>query len=158
MSCELTLKNGKGIVALIDEEDMERVSSRPWWVKGHTRRVYTTIKGKNVYLHRFIMNAPKGIEVDHINHNPLDNRKSNLRFATRSQNEQNKPPDVVGGRSGHRNVYWVEANQKYRVLLMLNKRNIHFGYFSNLDEAAAVARRARQQVFTHATEPGDAVQ
>lgn len=45
--------------------------------------------GKTVYMHRFLLNAPKGVEVDHMDWNGLNNRRKNLRLATKSQNRAN---------------------------------------------------------------------
>ena len=57
-----------------------------------------------IMMHKFIMNAPKGMCVDHINHNGLDNRRENLRICSYSQNAQNKRRRV-DSRSGYKGVY-----------------------------------------------------
>lgn len=88
----------KGYHAIIDDADYERVSQMSWhitvtdkargtiYVKGYIRG---TGKKTEVYLHRFLMTPPKGMVVDHINRNPLDNRRENLRICTHSQNIMN---------------------------------------------------------------------
>lgn len=88
----------KGFVALVDDVDAEKVAAFKWHVSKPTRIVYAsayvprTIKGvyKKMYLHRFIMNCPKGLVVDHINGNGLDNRRENLRVCTHKENCRNK--------------------------------------------------------------------
>ena len=86
----------KGYVAIIDDEDFERVSKIKWHVhtvndplkppyaSGYLKKPY-----RLVLLHRFIMNPPKDLQIDHINGNSLDNRKSNLRVCTANQNKAN---------------------------------------------------------------------
>lgn len=84
----------KGYVAIIDREDLRRVKKHKWRVsRGGGKRpalqkpyAKTTIKGKGVYLHRFVMNAKPGSHVDHLNHETLDCRKSNLEEVTPLEN------------------------------------------------------------------------
>ena len=88
---------------LLDDEDYEWVSKHRWQVNPQNNPNYkgpdkfyvvrsNSIKGKkkNFSLHREIMKAPKGMQVDHINGNPLDNRRSNLRLCTPRQNSANR--------------------------------------------------------------------
>jgi hypothetical protein len=95
---EIPLSQGK--VALVSPEDADRVSAFKWsalcpnpsrgkpkWYA--TRGDYSGQKRKAVWLHRFILDAPSGVEVDHINGDGLDCRRSNLRLATRAQNARN---------------------------------------------------------------------
>lgn len=110
----------QGKVALIDAEDYERVSQFKWSAMRVERRgrvlgyyAYRTVwqgtqgKGatqKRIMLHRFILSAPDGIEVDHKNRMPLDCRKSNLRFATRAQQMANTAPGLKS-KTGFRCVH-----------------------------------------------------
>lgn len=99
MEMPLTL----GQVAIVDECDYERLKLWKWtayWSK-NPKTFYAKREEKNrtIIMHRFILDAPKGILVDHINHNGLDNRRCNLRFATASQNAHNhdrKPSGAAG--------------------------------------------------------------
>lgn len=81
---------------LIDPEDWPRVSAHSWHASKRRHGVYfmTDVyrdgKHTGIQLHRLVMNAPPGMEVDHRNHDYCDNRKSELRLATRTQNEVNK--------------------------------------------------------------------
>ena len=85
----------KGLVAIIDDEDFERVSRYKWVSLKNKRTVYASrssdLKGgkKTMYMHRFIMNPPSDMQVDHINGDGLDNRRVNLRVCTQSQNLKN---------------------------------------------------------------------
>ena len=89
-------------------------------------------------MHRQIMNAPKGIVVDHINRNGLDNRKANLRFATVSQNNWNSRKGFNCGSSKYKGVSWSKDKKKWAVWLSVNKKNKQFGYFDDEKEAARV--------------------
>jgi hypothetical protein len=98
---------GHGCFALVDDEDFERLSQFKWYArlhnakrgpKAHRRAVrLERIGGKTVqtYLHHEILPKREGFVVDHINGNPLDNRRENLRYATHGQNLSNQ--------AGHRN-------------------------------------------------------
>lgn len=87
----------QGQVALVDDEDFEYLNQWRWcirWSK-NTQSYYamrTEYKPfqKTIYMHRVIVNTPKGLECDHINHDTLDNQKHNLRNITHSQNMMNR--------------------------------------------------------------------
>ena len=85
---EIKLSQGGGI-ALIDDEDFERVNQRKWGLSSK-RYARGSINSKMILMHRFILNMPKNVDLDHINGNGLDNRKCNLRIATKSQNGGNR--------------------------------------------------------------------
>lgn len=91
-------KYGKGKFALVDDADFEWLNQYRWrlprareW-KGEVYAV-AWVKSEYTLMHRLIMCPPNGLVVDHINHNPLDNRRENLRLATPEQNAQNRRPD-----------------------------------------------------------------
>jgi hypothetical protein len=89
-----TVALSKGLTALIDNEDEKLVGSFKWYAhdSGHgkiyaARRCHKT--RQFTYLHRVLMNEPKGLEVDHINGDTLDNRRENLRTVTHRENLRN---------------------------------------------------------------------
>ena len=82
--------------------------------------------------------------VDHKNRNPLDNRIENLRLANKSQNGLNRPKQA-NNTSGYKNVSWFKPKQKWRVRLNLMGKEIHIGYFDNLELADLVAQEARDK-------------
>jgi len=113
----------------IDDEDYQKISSYKW----HTHTggyAVTKIKNKSFYMHRLIMNAQKGIEIDHINSNKLDNQKKNLRIVSRSINMRN--------RFGHKDsssqllgVSFKKDKQKWQARIYVEGKHIHIGYFNN---------------------------
>jgi hypothetical protein len=115
---------GKEVEVLIDPDDYETVSKYKWFIK-HNNYVYTQVNRKTVHLHRLIINAPKGLEVDHINRNPLDNRKQNLRLCTKSQNNMNK--------EGIRGV--SKFRDKWRARIKKDGKELHLGVFDTFNEA-----------------------
>lgn len=88
---ELTGKYGKNKYALVDDEDFEKINQYLWHLSGkYAVKSYGVRPNRTkISMHRFIMNAEKGVMIDHINGNELDNRKCNLRLCTNSQNQMN---------------------------------------------------------------------
>ena len=87
----IPLANGRG-EAIIDASDAPSVQLRSWHLKGGSSGhvyVYSGGKKNRAILHRLIMRAPSHMQVDHINHNTLDNRRSNLRLVTPRENAWN---------------------------------------------------------------------
>lgn len=131
---EIKLFNGE--VAHVDDEDYKMVSNHRWHLnKGYAAtRLYPS--KKHLLMHRLILDAQPGQEVDHINHNKLDNQKSNLRFCTRTQNNGNRRKHV-GCTSKFKGVSWDRNRHKWRAQIMIN-HTYHLGRFPT-EEAAALA-------------------
>lgn len=89
---------------IIDKDDYDRVN-KTYWRKRSGDYFGSYINGRNISLQRFIMGEPEGMVVDHINHHPEDNRKTNLRIITRSQNSMNQKESLVNT-SGVKGVSW----------------------------------------------------
>ena len=107
--------------ALVDDEDYDRVVKAigrgKWYAWSHagTTSVYAINGSRNIAMHRVVVDAPKGMDVDHINGDGLDNRKQNLRICTRSENSRNKKVRC-DSQSGFKGVYYVK-NPAYEVFL-----------------------------------------
>lgn len=93
------------------------------------------------------MNAPKGMEVDHINGDPLDNRTSNLRLATTSQNHINKHKVPSNNTSGHIGVTWFAPTEKWHARIQVSGRSKHLGCFSVLQDAIDARKKAEVEHF-----------
>lgn len=128
--------------ALVDEDDFLALSEFAWHrdVGGYARRSLPIVDGKrtgSIAMHRQILNAPAGIEVDHINHVRLDNRRFNLRLATASQNHGNTR-SLPGTSSRFKGVTWFKRYSLWRAQVKHQGKGFHIGYFAD-EEAAARA-------------------
>jgi hypothetical protein len=146
----LPFRDGSLWECLIDTEDLPLVSS----IKGHWyasrkadgERMYA-FGSVGVLMHRFILGiTDRKVEVDHIHHNGLDNRKGELRTATRSQNAFNRKGPRAGSRSGIRGVYWHKQSGYWRGVARVegNKRKDICGAFETPEEAAEALRLFRE--------------
>jgi hypothetical protein len=109
---------------------------------------------KTLYLHRFIMNAPNHMQVDHIKtKETLNNKKCNLRLATNAQNSQNKSGAYRNNKSsGLRGISWDKNRNKWLVKCQVNGQYKNFGRFESLKEAEDVAKNMRKQLMPYATD------
>lgn len=134
-----TIPLTKGYSALVDDEDYERVAAVKWYASVHPRTIYAQrdchANGKRtaVCLHRFIMSAPQGMWVDHINGDGLDNRKSNLRVCTPAENLRNQRRPT--GRSVFKGISFDAVNKKWRATIRVSGKRVFLGRF--LDERSA---------------------
>ena len=92
------------------------------------------------------MNAPKGMVVDHINHNGLDNRKSNLRICTNQENICNCEIPK-NNKSGCKGVYWAKDKNKWTVQVTINNKTIYIGRYTNLEEAIEARKEASKKYY-----------
>ena len=130
----------KGAVARVDDADYTWLVQMGNWClsnKGYAVH-YTRINGqrKVLYMHRLIMDAPPHLQVDHINRDRLDNRRANLRFATRSQNQANKGLQV-NNTSRYKGVSWNRGRWEARIRVH-NGRRVNLGRFDDPMTAALV--------------------
>jgi len=128
---EIQLTQGK--VALVDDEDFEYLSQWKWYAYKSNSTFYVEREyiGKAIKMHRLLMNTPNGMLVDHIDHNGLNNQKSNLRNCTHGQNMQNRRPY---GKSKYKGV--IFSQNRFRAQITLGKRNLYLGRYKSEIEAA----------------------
>lgn len=132
---KITLTKGK--YALVDSEDLEKLSKYKWHynLRGYAVTNPGTRKEKELILmHRLINNTPVGMQTDHINGNKLDNRKENLRTATSMQNIWNKPKQS-NNTSGYKGVSKVKSSGKWEMQIRAGKQRIS-RRFKTKEEAA----------------------
>jgi hypothetical protein len=149
---EVPLTQGK--VALIDDEDAERVIRYKWHARWDAkgRRYYAvrqTQRKRKPYalsMHRFILNAPPDAQVDHINRDGLDNRRSNLRLATANQNHWNSGRQI-NYRTGFKGVYWSKKDKRFRAAIKRYGAVRGIGSFGTAIEAARVYDAAARLLF-----------
>jgi hypothetical protein len=143
------VKLTKGKFALVDIEDYERVADYNWSVAAGQYAAFRKSQSEYVYLHRFIVGAPPGVTVDHINHDGFDNRKHNLRVATQSQQGRNQRLRV-NNTTGRKGVYYDHSRRVYRVEIRLGSRPTrkrYLGSFLNLEAAGRAYDAAAVQYF-----------
>lgn len=124
----------KGKVALVDDEDYEYLMQNSWCYQNPgyaARRRNKTIQ----LMHRIIMKAKKGEQVDHIDGNRLNNQRDNLRLVNNSQNSMNR--SLQGNNtSGYKGVSWSKEKRKWHSYITKNGKRTHIGYYACKHEAA----------------------
>jgi len=139
----------QGFAALVDDEDWEQLARFKWQVlHGHythyAQRMQNTPYKRVFRMHRELLRPPTGMTVDHINGNGLDNRRSNLRLASYSQNQQNKKSKIHS--SQFKGVSWHKKKKKWEGRIRLGRLR-HLGYFASEMEAALAYDAAALESF-----------
>ena len=145
---EVVLHNRQGEEsgrALIDIEDIEHCKQKKWHfdARGY---VFTKPSKHALGMHRFIMNPKNDEYIDHINGIKYDNRRSNLRVCTNSQNLMNR--GLQGNnKSGVTGVYWRPEKNKWQAQIKVNGVNKYLGIFKTIEEAKKVRTEAEKELF-----------
>lgn len=147
----------RGHAATVDDCDFARLSAHKWAL--HTNGyAFRRCGNRSIYMHREVMDAQKGTEVDHINCDKLDNRRANLRFCTRHENMRlqrvvshrpTKRPDTPDCQ--YRGVYWMHSSKglkaAWRAQLKVNKKVIRCGRHATAEAAARAYDDAVRAIF-----------
>jgi hypothetical protein len=144
-----TIRLACGKLAKVSDEDFERVNALKWSDRGngYARARYAKSKGGHggiVYMHRFIMDAPDGIVVDHIDRDPLNNTRENLQATSQARNcMRSAATKVAKGASAHRG--------KWRARIRVDGKQVSLGVFATMKEAQAAYDAAKVRAWeTHA--------
>jgi len=137
------IKLSRGRIALVDDNDFGRINAHKWHLNNPRHCCYAErnvpMKNGNGFtamrMHREIMNAPDGMEVDHIDGNGLNNQKSNLRLCTHSQNQANRKMQK-NNRSGFRGVSWRKRERRWAAVVSIDGKRRYLGYFISIYDAA----------------------
>jgi hypothetical protein len=133
------IETTKGDKIKVDNDDIDKLSNFCWSISsGRSKEVHTRMDSKLVSMHRFLMHYPTCL-VDHINHDTLDNRKCNLRLATKQQNNQNRI--CTKGTSHYKGVY-----RKYKGWAAQICKT-HLGTFKTEEDAARAYNKKARQLF-----------
>lgn len=126
-----------------DPEDEPLVAANNWYISkgGYVRRGNATGERS---LHRLIMNPPPGMEVDHIDGNPSNNTRANLRICT---HQQNAAARRMPKRDLPRGVGYDPNTGKYQAAIRVNGKSIWLGRFTTIEEAKAVRDAAAVEHF-----------
>ena len=140
----------KGEEFWFDLEDYDLIKGYCWMVNNNgyvvTDISKSNIKTPKILLHRLIANCPNNLFVDHKNHNKIDNRKCNIRIATKSQNAMNQITKT-NNTSGIAGVSWDKKVQKWAAYIMINYKKNHLGYYDNFDDAVRARKEAEEEHF-----------
>jgi AP2 domain len=150
-------KKAAGRVAWVDNGDFESVMQYRWHVteraRSETRRpvgpyavtnIYVNGKPTSLLMHCLIMGITG---VDHIDHDGLNNRRSNLRPATGTQNLGNQRPHLSSATSPYKGVSWFSPARRWQAGIQVAKRKYHLGYFASEIEAAYAYDAAARELF-----------
>ncbi len=139
-----TIPLTRGKFAIVDDDKYEELSKYKWFaVKGRRNRFYArrstykeTKKSTVVSMSHMVLKLPKGMCADHIDHNTLDNRVTNLRPATNSQNLWNSPKRKLNSTSIYKGVSWNKKGHYWHVELQANNVVYNLGRYAHEKTAA----------------------
>lgn len=106
-------------------------------------------KHKTVYLFRYLLDAKSGECVDHIDHNPMNNTRENLRLTVVNKNTKHRKGANSNSKSGYRNVCWLKKENKWAVQLQIDGKNTRLAKFKEdeLDKAVEYAEKMREKYY-----------
>lgn len=141
--------------AIIDLEDVNICKNYKWSLKESNNIKYVVSYNMNnkkslIRLHRLIMNAQKDQEVDHINHDTLNNRKSNLRLCSHQENMMNRKIPL-NNTSGVIGVSWSELHKHWQSQIEYKDEHIHLGWYKNKNDAIKARKNAEKKYFKEFT-------
>jgi hypothetical protein len=153
MSREIPLTQGK--VAIVDDADYEWLNQWKWFCigKGGQRVARNepcktgNRRQQTIYMHRAIMDASTDQIVDHINGDPLDNCRCNLRFATQAENSRNRKRSITNQSSNHKGVNFHKRDKRWCANIGHNGKTIFLGEFNEEIDAAKAYNDAAQKLF-----------
>lgn len=124
--------DAQGNSFVIDADDYSEVAQYYW---SNSAGYFWRQSPSNMALHRFLMRPPRGRVVDHIDGNPANNRRENLRVCSQAQNNQNKGKQRNNA-SGYKGVFWDKTIGKWRPRVNINGRSEYIGVYDSAEEAA----------------------
>lgn len=150
------MSGGKAF-AIVDAEDYEHLSQWAWKLTNgaatRTQHVGTVgdwregkRRDKTILMHRLVMNTPDGMDTDHINRNPLDNRKVNLRVCTHAENRRNNKR-YSSNTHGYKGVYWNSDKKKWYAQIRFMNKSYTLAVFDSKVEAAKEYDNVAKQLF-----------
>ena len=146
------IKLTKGLSTKIDDLDFNRVSKFSWYFSPRMDNkggyAVSFIKGKTIYLHRFLLKLTGKERVDHKNGNGLDNRRSNLRIGNQSLNLANSKISKINT-SGYKGVCLNRSRKKkkWQSYIKINYKHYYLGGFNTKEEAAYAYNQAALKYF-----------
>lgn len=125
--------------AKVDDQDFDFLSQWKWQYNGgyaiHSSRT------NRLSMHLLLLQAPEGKEIDHINRDKLDNRRSNLRIVTRNENQWNRGLSR-NNRSGIKGVSFIQKCKKWYASIWYESKCYNLGLYENLEDAVIARKEA----------------
>lgn len=154
-----TLHVSPNFIAIVDANDYDRLPPRGWWLtdRGYAAHdeVHDWVRSR-VLLHRLIMGIDDpDVQVDHVNGNPLDCRKSNLRLSMTVANRQNMQSANVNSKTGYRGVVWSGRKGKYVGYIKVYYATTYVGAFDTAEEAYNATNKARVKAIESVLDQGN---
>lgn len=136
-----------GIRVFFDKEDFWKIKDKCWYIS-KAGYLFSKRKTGTFLMHRVIMELPEGCKdvVDHLNHNPLDNRKNNLRVTTQGKNCYNKSKQS-NNTSGCPGVTFDKSKNKWVAFISYASKNIFIGRYEKYEDAVTARKRAEEKYF-----------
>ena len=129
-----------------DKEDFCLIFPYSWWLDKSGYVCATIENHKNIKMHRLILNCDEHEVVDHIYHKLNDNRKSQIRIATRQENQRNQRINKANS-SGKTGVCFNKKNGKWRAYITIKNKQKSLGHFENYDDAVQARIKAEKEMF-----------
>lgn len=153
---KIQLKHGE--IILVNDKDYEKLNKWAWHLnsKGYVSRTKFILglkskngkrTGRKIFMHREIMEAKKGQIIDHINGNPLDNRRENLRLC------KDQSQNIANGKlrrnntTGYKGVYFHKKSHLYQVYITVMYKHIFIGSFKTAVDASKAYNKAARKHF-----------
>ncbi len=135
--------------AIVDAEDYPVVAVHKWYSqrKPHTVYAKTKIGKSDIFMHRFIVNASPEKVVDHADRRGLNNRRSNLRQCSASQNQANRAKSKFKKSTPYKGVSYHKKRNHYSASITINRTTHHLGYFADPEEAARAYDKKAKELF-----------
>lgn len=131
----------RGESAMVDDEDFEKLNQFNWFVDNSINRYASRSRspsdpGRERMMHRFILNPPKEMQIDHIDGDGFNNQKSNLRICTQGNNNKNRV--IQKHSTPFKGVAWHKRNKKFVAYIRVDGKRTYLGSFHNPILAAVV--------------------
>ena len=144
------LKNRQGVIVgevLFDDKDEIVIASYNWYkgTNGYAQAGGSESGFGLIRMHQLLLGKHPGMHIDHINRNKLDNRRTNLRVVTASENIFNQGPDRRN-KTGIRGVYYLERIKRYWAYINILGKRKNLGYYKTLEEATYIREQALEQI------------
>lgn len=138
--------------AVVDDEDYNYLMRWNWCAvydkKMESFYSHRRLGRGTISMHRVILHAREGQYVDHIDHNTLNNQKSNIRLVTVQENHRNKRL-MRNNTSGVCGVYHQKHSNKWKAMIKIDRKLVHLGYFRDKKDAIAIRKSAEIEYGFH---------